>query len=72
MFYDNMRTLQNFGELTWPQAKAIIISNPSLPGSAAGRSRDQFLSTAPPNITVWTTTTVNPYAHQLNVGRDAA
>ena len=22
LFYDNMRTLQNFGELTWPQAQA--------------------------------------------------
>ena len=33
MFYDNIRTLTNFGELTWPQAKAIVINNPQLPGS---------------------------------------
>ena len=34
MFYDNMRTLQNFGELTWPQAKPIIITRPDVPRSA--------------------------------------
>ena len=39
MFYDNMRTLQNFDELTWPQGKTIVISNPSLPRSAPGRAR---------------------------------
>ena len=52
LFYDNMRTLQNFGELTWPQSRQIIISNPSFPDPLQGRSRDQFVSTAPPNITV--------------------
>ena len=30
MFYDNNRTLQNFGELTWPQAQAVVINNPCL------------------------------------------
>src|SRR5262249_47486702 len=25
IFYDNMRTLQNFGELTWPQSQTVII-----------------------------------------------
>ncbi len=68
MFYDNMRTLQNFGELTWPQAKQIIISRPSFPDPYGGRSRDAFLSTAPPNVTVESNDTVNAYAHQFNVG----
>ena len=31
MFYDNMRTLQNFNELTWPQAQQIIINRPTFP-----------------------------------------
>ena len=31
IFYDNQRTLQNFNELTWPQAKQIIISRPTFP-----------------------------------------
>jgi hypothetical protein len=68
MFYDNIRTLTNFGELTWPQAKNIIIRNPSFPDALGGRSRDEFLSTAPPNITVGDDAQVNPYAHQFNVG----
>ena len=68
MFYDNMRTLQNFGELTWPQARTIIISNPSYPDPLQGQSRDAFISTAPPNITVYSNTLVNPYAHQFAAG----
>jgi hypothetical protein len=68
MFYDNMRTLQNFNELTWPQARQIIITRPTFPDPLGGRSRDTFLSTAPPNITVQSNDTVNPYAHQFNAG----
>jgi hypothetical protein len=68
MFYDNMRTLQNFNELTWPQAQQIIISRPSFPDPLQGRSRDSFVSTAPPNITVESNDTVNAYAHQFNAG----
>jgi hypothetical protein len=68
MFYDNMRTLQNFGELTWPQAKQIIIQRPAFPDPYGGRSRETFLSTAPPNITVESNDTVNTYAHQFNAG----
>ena len=65
LFYENMRTLQNFGELTWPQSRQIIISNPSFPDALQGRSRDQFVSTAPPNITVMDNDNVSAYAHQL-------
>jgi hypothetical protein len=73
LFYDNMRTLQNFNELTWPQAQRIVItgtaSNPiPWPDPYQGKSRDQFLSTAPPNITVMGNGNVNPYAHQYDVG----
>jgi len=68
MFYDNMRTLQNFNELTWPQAQQIIINRPSFPDPLQGRSRDSFVSTAPPNITVESNDTVNAYAHQFNAG----
>lgn len=68
MFYDNIRTLTNFGELTWPQAKAIVIRNPAYPDPYGGRSREEFLSSAPPNITVGSHDQVNPYAHQFNVG----
>jgi outer membrane receptor protein involved in Fe transport len=68
LFYDNRRTLINFPELTWPQSKTIIISNPSFPDPLQGRSRDQFLSTAPPNISVMDNDDVNAYAHQASAG----
>jgi outer membrane receptor protein involved in Fe transport len=68
MFYDNMRTLQNFGELTWPQAQQVIINRPAFPDPYQGRSRNDFVSTAPPNVSVMSNATVNPYAHQVNVG----
>ena len=68
MFYDNMRTLQNFNELTWPQAQQIIINKPAFPDPLQGKSREQFLSSAPPNITVEDNNTVSPYAHQFNAG----
>jgi Carboxypeptidase regulatory-like domain/TonB dependent receptor len=68
LFYDNMRTLTNFGELTWPQSRQIIISNPSFPDALQGRSRDQFVSTAPPNITVMDNENVSAYAHQFSTG----
>jgi hypothetical protein len=68
LFYDNYRTLTNFGELTWPQSETIVINNPSFPDPFGGRTRESFLSTAPPNITVMSNAQVNPYAHQFNIG----
>jgi outer membrane receptor protein involved in Fe transport len=68
LFYDNMRTLQNFGELTWPQAKSITILTPSFPDPFGGRSREAFLSTTPPTVTVGSNGQINMYAHQFNVG----
>src|SRR5262249_10297639 len=68
LFYDNMRTLQNFTELTWPQAQTIIINNPSYPDPLQGKSRSAFISNAPPNINVYSNHMVNPYAHQVAAG----
>jgi outer membrane receptor protein involved in Fe transport len=68
LFFENMRTLQNFGELTWPQARQIIINSPNFPDALQGRSRDQFVSTAPPNITVMDSDTVSAFAHQFSAG----
>jgi outer membrane receptor protein involved in Fe transport len=70
LFYDNMRTLQNFGELTWPQSKTINVTTRPIgfPDPLGGKSRDSFISTAPPNITVESNDTVNAYAHQFNAG----
>lgn len=68
LFYDNRRTLQNFGELTWPQSRTITIPNPAFPDALLGQSRDQYLSKNPPNITVMDNDEVNAYAHQFNLG----
>ncbi|MFQ5790961.1 MAG: TonB-dependent receptor domain-containing protein, partial [Acidobacteriota bacterium] len=69
LFYDNIRTLlQMLGERTWHQSQDIIISNPGYPDPLGGRSREEFLSTAPPNIEVLSNDFVNPYAHQMNLG----
>jgi hypothetical protein len=68
IFYENVRTLTNFGELTWPQSKSIQIPRPSFPDPYQGRSHEEFLSGAPPNITVGAHDGVNAYAHQFNVG----
>ena len=68
LFYDNMRTLQNFNELTWPQAKQIIINRPTFPDPLGGKTRDSFITTAAPNITVESNDTVSAYAHQFNAG----
>ncbi len=68
LFYDNVRTLLQGGELTWPQSKTIVINKPAFPDPYQGRSRDEFLSTAPPNITVNRSDMVNAYAHQASAG----
>jgi hypothetical protein len=68
LFYDNMRTLQNFGELTWPQGQTITILNPSYPDPFGGRSRESFLGSTPPTVTVGSNGQINMYAHQVNVG----
>jgi hypothetical protein len=67
-FYDNIRTLTNNGEMTWMQSRSIQIRNPSFPDPLAGRTRESYESTAPPNITVFDNELITPYAHQYNVG----
>ena len=68
LFYDNIRTLINGSEVTWPQGKAIVINSPSFPDPFGGRSRESFQSSAPPNINVNANDFESPYAHQFNLG----
>lgn len=68
LFYDNMRTLVNFAELTWPQAKSIVINAPPYPDPYRGLPRETFYSIGTPNVTLEDNDTVNAYAHQANVG----
>jgi hypothetical protein len=68
IYYDNMRTLQLGGEITWPMSQSIIITNPSFPDPLNGQSRNQFLSTAPPNITVMANDLRSPWSRSFSAG----
>ena len=68
LFYDNVRTLLNGAEVTWPQSKAIVIARPPFPDPFQGRSRESFISTAAPNINTNANDFESPYAHQFNLG----
>ena len=67
-FFENIRTLTNFGERWWHQAQQIVINNPDFLDPLGGRSREEFVSTAPPNITVLDNDYEQPYAHHFNLG----
>ena len=68
IYYDNMRTLQLGNEISWPQSQTIIINKPSYPDPLQGQSGTQFLSTAPPNITVLANNLRSPYSHSFSAG----
>ena len=67
-FFENIRTLTNFGERWWHQGQTIVINNPDYLDPLGGRSREEFLSTAPPNITILDNNYEQPYAHHFNLG----
>ncbi len=67
-FFENIRTLTNFGERWWHQGQTIRINNPDYLDPLGGRSREEYLSTAPPNITVLDNNYEQPYAHHFNLG----
>jgi outer membrane receptor protein involved in Fe transport len=68
IYYDNMRTLQLGGEITWPQSQSIIINKPSYPDPLQGSSRSAFLSKAPPNVTVMANDLRSPYSDSFSTG----
>lgn len=67
-FFENIRTLTNFGERWWHQAQSIVIIDPGYPDPYPGQTREEFLSTAPPNITLLDNDYEQPYAHHFNLG----
>ena len=67
-FFENIRTLTNFGERWWHQGQTIVINNPDFLDPLGGRSREEYLSSAPPNITVLDNDYEQPYAHHFNLG----
>ena len=68
MFYDNMRTLQNFGELTWPQAQTIIIPSPTSPIRSPASRAMRICRRRRQTSRSISNATVNPYAHQFDIG----
>jgi outer membrane receptor protein involved in Fe transport len=68
LYYDNIRTLQNFGEWRNLERYDIRITNPPYPDPFLGRDPLSFASTAPANITILSNDFINPYSHQMNLG----
>jgi hypothetical protein len=68
LYYDNIRTLQNFGEWRNLERYDIRITNPPYPDPFLGRDPLVFASTAPANITILSNDFINPYSHQSNLG----
>ncbi len=67
LYYDNIRTLPQFGERRNFQYINLQIRNPGYPNPFGGRDFLEFASTAAPGITITDNGYVNPYSHQANV-----
>jgi outer membrane receptor protein involved in Fe transport len=68
IYYDNIRTLNNFPEVRNLQQFSIVITNPSYPDPYGGKDPVTFASTAPPNLFILANDFRNPKAQQFNVG----
>jgi hypothetical protein len=68
IYYDNIRTLNNFPEVRNLQQFNIVITDPTYPDPYGGKSPLTFASTAPPNLFILANDFHNPMAHQVNVG----
>jgi Carboxypeptidase regulatory-like domain/TonB dependent receptor len=68
IYYDNIRTLANFGEWRNFQVLTIRVANPPYPDPFLGQDPKQFISNAPPNVSVLANNFVNPWSQQYNLG----
>ena len=68
VYYNNLQTLQNFGENRNLSQCNVLIRSPSYPDPYGGQSPTAFCSTAPPNITVIAGNYANPYTEQFTGG----
>jgi outer membrane receptor protein involved in Fe transport len=68
IYYDNIRTLNNFPEVRNLQQYNIVIANPSYPDPYGGKDPLTFASTAPPNLFILANDFRNPMAQQFNAG----
>jgi Carboxypeptidase regulatory-like domain/TonB dependent receptor len=68
-YYDNIRTLINmFDELRDIAVRTIIVSNPPYPDPFLGQNPLNFISKAPPNITILANNFRNPSSDTVNGG----
>ncbi len=68
IYYDNIRTLNNFPEVRNLQQFNIVITDPTYPDPYGGQSPITFASTAPPNLFILANDFHNPMAQQFNAG----
>jgi hypothetical protein len=68
MYYGHIRLLGTLGEFNNYKAQTVSIANPSYPDPFGGRDPHDFISSAPPNITVVDNHMVQPLAHQFSAG----
>lgn len=68
LYYGHVRILGNLNEFRNYQRFTVNITNPSYPDPYGGRDPEEFVVSAPLNITVVANDYVQPYANQFNVG----
>jgi len=68
MYYGHIRLLGTLGEFNNYKAVTVTIPNPSYPDPFNGRDPHEFISSAPPNITVVDNHMIQPLAYQTSAG----
>lgn len=68
IYYQNLQTLQNFGELRNLAQCAVLIRNPAFPDPYGGQSTSAYCSAAAPTVTILDPDYRNPYSQQFNLG----
>ncbi|HEX3878684.1 MAG TPA: carboxypeptidase regulatory-like domain-containing protein [Bryobacteraceae bacterium] len=68
IYYQNLQTLQNFGELRNYAQCSILITNPAFPDPFGGQDWQTFCSHAAPSPTILDPNYHNPYTQQFNLG----
>ena len=68
MYYGHIRLLGTLGEFNNYKSVTVTIPNPSYPDPFGGRDPHEFISSAPPNITVVDNHMVQPLAYQTSGG----
>jgi len=68
IYYQNLQTLQNFGELRNYAQCSVLINQPAYPDPFGGQDWGTFCSHAAPSPTIIDPNYRNPYTQQFNLG----